>query len=241
MFQLKLASRAQQGRAPWIGLAIGAFFLTTCAASLAEGTDRSKGPPNEATCAVSGGGPSNPTDLGSVLSKSIDCTVFALGDGYYAPTSIMRSGIMIRAANRCGARLEPELEIRGSHVVVDGVSVTARETAVTVHKPGVHVRNSCIQGFGRSAYGNGIWVFQEALDARNRIFIENNTLHDWGGYMYSGGIAIGRADDNLENPSDITVEVRGNRITGGRRRTTSTMRPFKRFIRSSLTATMSTP
>ncbi|HET9867245.1 MAG TPA: hypothetical protein VFQ06_08135, partial [Nitrospira sp.] len=153
--------------------------------------------------------------LDSVLSSSTACRVFVLGDGYYEPTSITRSGITIRAANRCDARLQAGLEIHGRDVVVDGIAVDTPETAIKVYKPGVHVRNSCIQGFGKSIYGNGIWIFEEALDARNRILIESNTLHDWGGYMYSGGIAIGRADDDLEGPSDISVEVRGNRITGG--------------------------
>ena len=167
------------------------------------------------TCEVSGGSSRNPTKLGSVLSRSTACTVFVLGDGYYEPTRITHSGITIRAANRCGARLLAQLEIRGSNVVVDGVFMNASETAITVHKPGVHVRNSCIQGFGRSTYGNGIWILQEALDTRNRIFIESNSLDKWGGYMHSGGIVIGRADDNFSSPSDVSVEVRGNRITGG--------------------------
>ena len=53
--------------------------------------------------------------------------------------------------------------------MVDGVSVTTPETGITVFKPGVHVRNSCISDFGKAVYGNGIWIFQEALDENNRI------------------------------------------------------------------------
>jgi hypothetical protein len=171
--------------------------------------------PGEDSCTVSGGSRANPADLSAVLSKRADCTVFVLGDGYYQAVAITRSGITVRAANRCRAWLQPELQIRASNVVVDGVSVSAAATAIAVYEPGVHVRNSCIQGFGRSIYGNGIWIFQEALDASNRIFIEHNTLNNWGGYMYSGGIAIGKEDDRRDSPTDVTVEVRSNRITGG--------------------------
>jgi hypothetical protein len=202
------------GRTSWVGQATGAIFLAACATGLAEeGADSSAA--NGAACAVSGGSRSNPADLGAVLATSTDCTTFVLSNGYYAPTSITRSGITVRAANRCGARLEPELEIRGKDIVVDGVSITAAGTAVSVYEPGVHVRNSCIQGFGRSAYGNGIWVFEEALDPDNRIFIEDNTLNHWGGYLYSAGIAIGAEDDDPRSQSQITVEVLRNRITGG--------------------------
>ncbi|RPH61344.1 MAG: right-handed parallel beta-helix repeat-containing protein [Acidobacteria bacterium] len=203
------ASGARQVSASRVALVIGALALGTCA------SDGSRHSPGEDSCDLPGGSASNPTDLGSVLSTSTSCTVFVLEDGYYEPTSIMRSGVTIRAANRCRALLRGELEIRGSNVVVDGVSVTTPETAISVYKPGVHVRNSCIQGFGKSAYGNGIWIFQEALDESNRIFIESNTLDDWGGFLYSGGIAIGKADDDRNSHSDVTVEVRRNRITGG--------------------------
>ena len=219
-------SGVQQVGAVWMLLAIGASSLAMCATGLAASTDRhaeghrnscgsSYCQSNADTCNVAGGSRSNPTKLGDILSKSTDCTVFVLSDGYYAPTVITRSGVTIRAANRCRARLQPELQIRASNVVVDGVAVSAPETAVTVYEPGVHVRNSCIRGFGRAAYGNGIWIFQQALDPINRIFVENNTLDDWGGYMYSGGIAIGKEADNPYSHSEITVEVRGNRITGG--------------------------
>ena len=196
-------------RASWIALAIAALAVGTCAP---DGDLRSLGGDS---CDVSGGNLSNPTDLGSVLSTSPDCTVVVLGDGYYEPTSITRSGLTIRTANRCRARFRGELEIRARNVVVNGISVNTPETGISVYKPGVHVRNSCIEGFGKSVYGNGIWIFEEALDANNRIIVENNTLDDWGGYMYSSGIAIGKADDDRNIHNDITVEVRRNRITGG--------------------------
>ena len=122
---------------------------------------------------------------------------------------------MIKAVNRCGAIVKPELSIQDQNVTVDGVSVIAAGTAVTVYKSGVKILNSCIQGFGKTQYGNGIWIFQQALDPNNKIIIDGNQLNDWGGFMYSGGIAIGKADDNYGVPTEISVEVRNNRITGG--------------------------
>ena len=53
------------------------------------------------------------------------------------------------------------------------------------------------------------------MDPNNKIIIEGNELSDWGGNLYSGGIAIGKADDNYAVPSAISVEVRSNRITDG--------------------------
>ena len=209
-------------------LAIAALALATYVLGTALSTEAHRESCNSRTCQaqesctacskhcnVPGGSSSNPTNLDPILSDSTECTVFVLNDGYYGPTTITRSGITIRASHRCSARLQPELEIRASNVVVDGVSVSAVATAVTVYEPGAHIRNSCIQGFGKSTYGNGIWIFEKALDASNRILIENNSLDDWGGYMYSGGIAIGRADDDPYSQSEVTVEVRNNRITGG--------------------------
>ena len=156
-----------------------------------------------------------PTALGSVLSAQTEYTDFILEDGYYAATTITRPGITVRARTACQARIQPELSIRAANVVVDGVSVTAPGVAITVYAPGVHVENSCVQGFGKSQYGNGIWVMQEALDPANHIIIRGNRLDDWGGAQYSGGIAIGKAADDTSRPTAISVEVLNNSITRG--------------------------
>ena len=166
-------------------------------------------------CNVQGGSSSKPADLGSVLATANSCTVFVLGDGYYEAASIERSGIIIRAANPCGARFRAELEIRASNVLVEGVSVTTPETGITVFKPGVHVRNSCISDFGKAVYGNGIWIFQEALDDNNRIRIEHNVFDNCGGHVNSGAIVIGRSDDDPMSHTRVTVEVLKNQIIGG--------------------------
>jgi hypothetical protein len=166
-------------------------------------------------CDVQGGSSSEPADLGSVLATANSCAVFVLGDGYYDAVTIERSGIIIRAANPCGARFRAELEIRASNVLVEGVSVTTAETGITVFKPGVYVRNSCISDFGKAVYGNGIWIFQEALDDNNRIRIEHNVFDNWGGHVNSGAIVIGRSDDDPMSHTRVTVEVVKNRITGG--------------------------
>ena len=166
-------------------------------------------------CSVAGGTASAPTDLASIVNAPGPCTVFVLADGYYAPTTITRSDITVRVASACSAHVKPELQIQAANVTVDGVSVAAAGVAVSVSKPGVRVANSCIQGFGKTTYGNGIWIYEEALDPANRIIIDNNRLDDWGGSMYSGGIAIGKEDDDYSFPTEISVEVRNNRITRG--------------------------
>src|SRR5262249_24924274 len=109
----------------------------------------------------------------------------------------------------------PELQIQAANVTVDGVSVTAAGVAMSIYEPGVRVSKSCIQGFGKTRYGNGIWIYQEALDPTNRIVIDNNRLDDWGVAQFSGGIAIGKADDDYGTQTEISVEIRNNRITRG--------------------------
>jgi hypothetical protein len=172
-------------------------------------------PPPGSACAVAGGSSGAPTALGSVISNQTQCTEFVLGDGVYAATTILRAGITIRALNRCQAQVNPELSIRGRNVTVDGVSVTAAGTAVRVYASGARVQNNCIQGFGKTQYGVGIWVMPEALDPDNLIRITDNKLDDWGGALYSGGIGIGNAADDPSVPARVSVEVVGNRITGG--------------------------
>lgn len=167
-----------------------------------------------AACSVSGGTALSPTSLTGALAN-VQCTQFNLGDGHYAAVTITRPNIIIKAVNKCAAIILPELSIQAQNITVDGVSVTAAGNAITIYNPGVRVLNSCIQGFGKTQYGNGIWIFQEALDPNNKIIIEGNELSDWGGNLYSGGIAIGKADDNYAVPSAISVEVRSNRITDG--------------------------
>jgi PA14 domain len=171
--------------------------------------------PPPTICPVAGGKSTSPTALGSFIANNTQCAQFNLGDGYYSPTTISRSNIIIKANTRCMAVVQPELSIQGQNVTVDGLSVTAAGVAVTVHKSGVRVLNSCIQDFGKTQYGNGIWIFQEALDPNNKITISGNELSNWGGAMYSGGIAIGKADDNYGVPTAISVDILYNRITGG--------------------------
>ena len=171
--------------------------------------------PPTGTFSVPGGTASSPTALGSVLSTQTGYTDFVLEDGYYAATTITRPGIRVRARTACQARIQPELAIHAANVVVDGVAVTAAAVAISVTAPGVHIENSCVQGFGKSQYGNGIWVMQEALDPNNHIIIRGNRLDDWGGAQYSGGIAIGKAADDASQPTAISVEVLNNVITRG--------------------------
>jgi hypothetical protein len=172
-------------------------------------------PASTTSCSVPGGTSSAPTALGQVLGAQTQCTDFVLEDGAYSATTITRPGITVRARNACQATIQPELSIQAANVVVSGVSVTASGVAVTVYSPGVHVENSCVQGFGKTEYGNGIWIFQEALNPANHIVISGNKLDNWGGAQYSGGIAIGMASDNLTTPTAISVEVLNNRITRG--------------------------
>ena len=47
------------------------------------------------------------------------------------------------------------------------------------------------------------------------MIIEGNQLSDWGGAQYSAGIAVGKAADDPNFPTAISVEIRKNRITGG--------------------------
>lgn len=166
-------------------------------------------------CSVAGGTASAPTDLASIVNAPGPCTVFVLADGYYAPTIVTRGGITLRAASACSPQLAAELQIHAPDVTIDGVSITASGVAMSISAPGVHVTNACIQGFGKTRYGNGIWIYQEALDPTNRIIIENNRLDDWGGAQFSGAIAIGKADDDYGVPTEISVEIRNNRITRG--------------------------
>ena len=165
-------------------------------------------------CSVEGGTSTSPASLSAELSNP-QCTQFNLGDGYYSPVTVTRADIVIKAANKCGAIVMPELSIQAQNVTVDGVSVTSAGTAVTVYKSGAKVLNSCIQGFGKTQYGDGIWIFQEALDPNNKILVDGNQLSDWGGYMHSAGIVIGKADDNPSVPTEISVEIRNNRIVRG--------------------------
>lgn len=166
-------------------------------------------------CSVAGGTVSAPTDLASIVNPPGPCTVFVLADGYYAPTTVTRSGITIRGASTCSPQLAAELQVQAPNVTIDGVSITALGVAMSISEPGVRVTNSCIQGFGKTRYGNGIWIYQERLDPTNRIIIEHNRLDDWGGAQFSGAIAIGKADDDVSVPTEISVEVRNNRITRG--------------------------
>ena len=87
---------------------------------------------------------------------------------------------------------------------MDGVSIATPETAITVSKPGVQIRNSCIREFGRSPYANGIWVLQEALDPSNCIVVENNMLDNRGWHVESGAFVIGRSNNDLTGPGDVT-------------------------------------
>jgi Big-like domain-containing protein len=171
--------------------------------------------PPPSGCPVSGGTSTSPTNLNSVITNQTSCTTFVLGDGWYAATTIQRAGVTVVAQNHCQAQVKPELSIQANNVTVDGVSVTAPGVALTVYNAGARVQNTCIQGFGKTQYGNGIWVFQQALNPSNLIRILDNTLDDWGGAQFSGGIAIGKADDNMSVPSAVSVEIVGNRITRG--------------------------
>ena len=172
-------------------------------------------PGTSPSCTVPGGASaSSPTNLGNYLSNT-QCTTFVLQAGYYSPVTITRSGITVTSQTPCAAKVQPEVSIRGTGVTVDGLSITGDGTTLTVYNPGVTVSNNCIQGFGKTAYGNGIWVFQEALNPTNHIIIKGNTLDNWGGVQYSGGIAIGQASDNMNIYSDVTVEVSKNRVTNG--------------------------
>jgi Right handed beta helix region len=167
-----------------------------------------------ASCNLAGGSSGSPTDLDHALSNKA-CRAFILGDGYYTSASIGRAGITLRAAHRCQAHVEPELEVQADDVVVDGVSITSSETALSVHNPGVQILNTCIQGFGKTEYANGIWVFLDALDPNKHVIIKGNTLDDWGGVQYAGGIAVGKAADDRTAPTEISVEILDNRVTNG--------------------------
>jgi hypothetical protein len=184
------------------------------------------------TCNVPGGTPTSPTNLGSALGNS-QCTTFILGDGFYQQTTITRPGITVRAQNQCAARIEPALTIQANNVTVDGVSVTTTGVGINIYRSGVRVLNSCVQGFGKSGWGQGIQVYQAALDPNNRIIIRGNSLTDWGGGLYSGGIAIGKANDNYTIYSTVTVEVRDNHIVGAQMpagRMNSGIQSFHPFI-----------
>jgi Carbohydrate binding module (family 6) len=184
------------------------------------------------TCNVPGGTSTSPTNLGSTLGNS-QCTTFILGDGFYQQATITRSGITVRAQNQCAARVAPTLTIQGNNVTVDGVSVTTTGVGIGINRSGVHLLNSCVQGFGKSGWGQGIQVYQEALDPNNRIIIRGNSLTDWGGGLYSGGIAIGKANDNYNIYSTVTVEVRDNHIVGAQMpagRMNSGIQSFHPFI-----------
>ena len=168
--------------------------------------------PND--CSVTGGTSSSPTSLSTVLSNT-QCMRFNLDDGYYSAVTITRPNIVVKAVNKCGAILKPEVSIQALNVTVDGISVTTAGVGISVSKAGAKVLNSCVQGFGKSQYGVGIWVFQQALDPNNKVIIEGNQLSDWGGAQYSAGIAVGKAADDPNFPTAISVEIRKNRITGG--------------------------
>jgi hypothetical protein len=161
-------------------------------------------------CNVPGGTSTSPTNLGSALGNS-QCTTFILGDGLYQQTTITRSGITVRAQNQCAARIAPELTIQANNVTVDGVSVTASRVGISIYRPDVRILNSCIQGFGKSGWGQGIQAYQGAFDPNNRIIIRDNHLTDWGGGLYSGAITIGAPNDN-QNIVTATAEIRDNRI-----------------------------
>jgi hypothetical protein len=172
-------------------------------------------PPDSGTCNLSGDSTSgSATNLGSALSNTA-CTTFVLGDGFYTSTSITRTGITVRSANKCGAKVAPELQVNGLNVIVDGISITSSGTALSVSKPGVQILNTCIQGFGKTQYANGILVYKSALDPANHVIIQGNTLNDWGGVQYAGGIAVGMESDSQGTPSQISVEIKDNRITNG--------------------------
>jgi hypothetical protein len=166
------------------------------------------------SCHLAGGVSGSPTDLVGALSNT-GCDAFVLGDGYYGSASITRAGITLRAANQCQAHVESELEVHADNVIVDGVSITSSGTALSVYNPGVQIINSCIQGFGKTEYANGIWVHREGLDPNNHVIIEGNALDDWGGVQYAGGIAVGKAADERTTPTEISVEILNNRITNG--------------------------
>ena len=119
------------------------------------------------------------------------------------------------AANKCQAKVAPELAIKADNVTVNGVSITSSGTALSVSNPGARVLNNCIQGFGKTTYANGIWVYLSALNPSNRVIVEGNTLDDWGGVQYAGGIAVGKAADNPRAQSQIGVEIKNNRVTNG--------------------------
>lgn len=165
-------------------------------------------------CPVSGGTAASPTNLGSAIANT-SCTVFNLADGYYSAVNITRAGITIRAVNPCRAIGRAEVSVNALNVTVDGLSITGGATPITVSKAGAKIKNNCLSGFGKTNYANAIWVYKEALDPNNKIRIEGNKLDDWGGYQYSGGIAIGMAADDPAVPSGVSVEIVGNRATNG--------------------------
>ena len=167
-----------------------------------------------ATCDVVGGASaSSPVNLGATFSNTT-CDTFVLGNGYYTAATINRAGITVRAANKCQVQVAPGLHVYASNVTVDGLSITGNATGIDVSKPGVKILNSYIQQFGKTGYANGIWVYKEALDPQNHVVIEGNTLNNWGGVQYAGGIAIGKAADS-QTITGVSVEVRNNRVTNG--------------------------
>ena len=166
------------------------------------------------TCNITGGAGTSPTNLPGAISNA-SCTTFVLGDGFYTTASITRPGITVVAANKCQAKVAPELAIRANNVTVNGVSITSSGTALSVSNPGARVLNNCIQGFGKTTYGNGIWVFQSALDPSNKVIVDGNALDDWGGAQYAVGIEVGKAADDPRAESQIGIEIKNNRVTNG--------------------------
>lgn len=163
-------------------------------------------------CNVTGGTSGSPANLNSALGNTA-CTTFNLGDGFYQSTTINRAGITVRAQNKCQARVASNVKIQAQGVTLDGVSIDTRFRGIEIYSPGVRVQNNCVQGFGKTEYGDGIRAYQQALNPNDRIIVSGNSLTDWGGFQYSNGIGVGFPEDTNINPA-VSIEFHDNIIIG---------------------------
>ncbi len=166
------------------------------------------------SCSVPGGSSSSPTDFAQYV-RNATCDEFILQDGWYTFPNLTRSAILIRAEHAGKAQIKNGFAITASRVTIDGISWEGGRVAISVKAPGATIRNCSFSNFGKTSYGNAIWIWDESLSAAQITVLTNNTFANWGGAPASACVIIGTRQDAPHIMDEISVHVLNNRFVHG--------------------------
>ena len=166
------------------------------------------------SCLVSGGTSLSPTNFAGYLSHET-CDEFVLQDGWYSFPNLARPGITIRAEHAGKAQIANGFAIDAAGVTIDGISRDGEKGAIAVRAPGATIKNCRFSNFGKTSYGEAVWIWDESLSADGITVVANNTFDDWGGAPASACVIIGTAQDARHVMDKISVHVLNNRFVHG--------------------------